>query len=161
MMKTHTNVYEKYLPTKSNISEYRLHKVYYIQGLWRIHLIVFHLENIKFFINVYLFLKEREHEQTGRHRIWSRLQAPAVSTEPDAGLKSTNHDHDLSRSGMFNWLSHPGAPHLENSTEKDGLFVKCINFNKLLYLSGPHVYSCEVERVLVSFSKGYHKDYRT
>ena len=51
-----------------------------------------------FFFNVYLFLRERERErQRERERereteseAGSRLQA--VSTEPDAGLKSTNHE---------------------------------------------------------------------
>ena len=54
-----------------------------------------------YFFNVfkcfYLFLKERERQsmsgggaERGRHRIRSRLQAPAVSTEPDAGLEPTN-----------------------------------------------------------------------
>ena len=34
----------------------------------------------------------------------------AVNTELNAGLELTNHDHDLSRSGTLNPLSHPGAP---------------------------------------------------
>ena len=59
------------------------------------------LKKIKknFFFNVYLFLgqRETEHErgrgrERGRHRIGNRLQAPAVSTEPDAGLEPTNRE---------------------------------------------------------------------
>ena len=53
---------------------------------------------------------ERERER-GRHRNWSRLQA--LSCQHRAGCRARTHeprDHDLSRSQMLNWLSHPGAP---------------------------------------------------
>ena len=49
--------------------------------------------------------------ERGRHRIWNRLQA--LSCQHRARRGSRTHgppDHDLSRSRLLNWLSHPGAP---------------------------------------------------
>ena len=54
-----------------------------------------------------------EQRERGRHRIWSRLQAP--SHQPRAGRGARTHelgDHDLSRSRTLSRLSHPGAPPL-------------------------------------------------
>ena len=52
-----------------------------------------------FFQRFYLFLgqRETEHEwgrgrERGRHRIGNRLQARAISPEPDAGLELTDHE---------------------------------------------------------------------
>ena len=66
----------------------------------------------------YLFLRQREteHEQgrgreRGRHRIWSRLQAPSCQHRDRHGARTHRPwDHDLSRSRTLNRLSHPGAP---------------------------------------------------
>ena len=73
---------------------------------------------LKFFFNVYLFLRQREteHEQgrgreRGRHRIGSRLQA--LSHQPRARRGARTHrprDRDLSWSRTLNRLSQPGAP---------------------------------------------------
>ena len=46
-----------------------------------------------FYFNVYLFLREAEHElgrsrETGRHKTQSRV--PAITTEPNGGLELTN-----------------------------------------------------------------------
>ena len=49
--------------------------------------------------------------QRGRERIPSRLHA--VSTDPDVGLESTNHEIMTwaeIKSQRLNWLSHPGTP---------------------------------------------------
>ena len=49
--------------------------------------------------------REGDTESETDSRLW------AVSTEPNAGLKLTDHgDHDLSQSQTLNQLSHPGAP---------------------------------------------------
>ena len=51
--------------------------------------------------------------ERGRHRIWSRLQAP--SHHHRAQHRAQTHvqrDHDLSQSRTLNGLSHPGAPHV-------------------------------------------------
>ena len=69
-----------------------------------------------YFKFMYLFLREREHEQRrgskgGRERIPSRLCT--VSPEPSAGLKPMNREIMTSaeiKSRTFNQLSHPGAP---------------------------------------------------
>ena len=75
-----------------------------------------------FFLNVYLFLRQREteHEQgrgreRGRHRIWNRLQA--LSCQHGARRGAQTHgpwDHDLSRSRTLNRPSHPGAPKVDS-----------------------------------------------
>ena len=60
--------------------------------------------------------RERAHEQgrgreRGRHRIWSRLQALSCQHRAQHGTRTQEpQDHDLSRSQMLHWLSHPGAP---------------------------------------------------
>ena len=49
--------------------------------------------------------------ERGRHRIWSRLQAPCCQHR--AWPQARTHkrwDHDLSRSWSLNRLSHSGAP---------------------------------------------------
>ena len=70
------------------------------------------------FFNIYSFLRDREKqsmsggkaeregdtESEAGSRLW------ADSTEPDARLKLTDHDHDRSQSQMLNQLSHPGTP---------------------------------------------------
>ena len=66
---------------------------------------------------VYLFIL-RENEDTGegqrergRERIQSKLHV--ASTEPDTGLKPTNHEIMIwakTESQTLNWLSHPGTP---------------------------------------------------
>ena len=70
-----------------------------------------------FFLSIYVFLREREreaeHEQgRGRerdtHRIWSRLQDPAVSTVWLGAQTHKLQGHDLSQSPRLNWPSHPG-----------------------------------------------------
>ena len=72
-----------------------------------------------FLIFLCLFIFERKRDRVragsargkGRHRIWSRLQAP--SHQPRARRGARTHgprDRDLSRSRMPNQLSHPGAP---------------------------------------------------
>ena len=80
---------------------------------------------LKFFFNVYLFLRQREteHEQgrgreRGRHWIWNRLQA--LSCQPRARRGAWTHgpgDRDLSWSRTLNRLSHPGAPIEKNLNE--------------------------------------------
>ena len=72
------------------------------------------------FISLFIFERqrerEREHErrrvrETGRHRIWSRLQAPSCQHRTRCGAQTHKlWDHDLGRSQMLNLLSHPGAP---------------------------------------------------
>ena len=73
---------------------------------------------LKNFLNVYLFLRQREtkHErgrvrERGRHRIRSRLQA--LSCQHRARCRARTHgpwNHDLSQSQTLNQLNHPGAP---------------------------------------------------
>ena len=58
-------------------------------------------------------VRERVREQEsgrerGRHRIWSSSRLWSVSTKPDVGLESTNHEIILSQSQPLNPLSHPG-----------------------------------------------------
>ena len=49
--------------------------------------------------------------ERGRHRIWSRLQALSCQHRSQRGAWIHRlRDHDLSRSWMLNWLSHPGSP---------------------------------------------------
>ena len=55
--------------------------------------------NEKFVFNVYLFLTDRDRQsmrrggaERGETQNRSRLQAPAVSTEPDAGLEPTHSE---------------------------------------------------------------------
>ena len=63
------------------------------------------------------FLREREaeHEQgrgreRGRHRIWSRLQAPSCQHRARCWARTHQPwDHDLSQSQTLNRPSHPGA----------------------------------------------------
>ena len=80
---------------------------------------------VSFFLNVCVFLRERDGDRVlvgrgwerGRHRIWSRLQA--LSCQHRARRGAWTHkpqDHDPSRSPTLNWLSHPGAPELLFST---------------------------------------------
>ena len=67
---------------------------------------------------MFIYFWEREREsvsggevERGRHRIWCRLQA--LSCQHIAWCGTRTHrppDHDLSRSQMLNWLSHPGTP---------------------------------------------------
>ena len=65
-----------------------------------------------------LFIFERESEskqgrgrERGRHRIWSRLQAPSCQHRAWCGAQTHKlWDHDLSWSRTLNQLSHPGAP---------------------------------------------------
>ena len=75
-----------------------------------------------FLLNVYIVLRERERErereqgrgrERGKHRIWSRLQAPSRQCRAQCRAGAWTHelwDHDLNRSQVLNWLSHPGAP---------------------------------------------------
>ena len=74
----------------------------------------------KFFLNIYLFLRDKERRSTSgggaetereTHRIRSRLQA--LSCQHRAWCGAWTHepwDHDLSQSWTLNWLSHPGIP---------------------------------------------------
>ena len=79
------------------------------------HLVI---DTIFFLFDVYLFLRHRETEhewrrvrETGRHRIWNRLQAPSYQHRARCGARTHGvWDHDLSRSRSRNRLSHPGAP---------------------------------------------------
>ena len=69
---------------------------------------------------MFIYFWERQRQNTnglgaerGRHRIRSRLQAP--SRQHRARRRARTHEpwaHDLSRSQMFNRLSHPGARRL-------------------------------------------------
>ena len=69
-----------------------------------------------FFFFFFKFIFERQSTSSGgaeregdtESEAGSRLRA--VGAEPDAGLKPTNCDHDLSQSWTLNRLSHPGAP---------------------------------------------------
>ena len=71
-----------------------------------------------FFLNVYLFLRQRETEgewgrgrERGRHRIRSRLQALSCQHSARHGARTHRpRDQDLSQSRTLNRLSHPGAP---------------------------------------------------
>ena len=46
----------------------------------------------------------------GRHRMWNRLQALSCQHRAQCRVWTPElWDHDLSRSQMLNWLSHPGA----------------------------------------------------
>ena len=71
-----------------------------------------------FFFNLYFWERERERErektgegQTGRHRIWSGLQALSCQHKAWCGARTPGpQDHDLSRSWMLNRLSHSGTP---------------------------------------------------
>ena len=73
-----------------------------------------------FYSFTYLFLKDRETEhewgmdrERGRHRIWSRPQAPSCQHRARHGARTHEPwDHDLSRSWTLNRLSHPGVPQL-------------------------------------------------
>ena len=78
---------------------------------------------LKFFLKMFIYFWERERErerawvgegqrERGRHRIRSSLQAELSAQSPTRGLNSRTVpcDHDLSRSQMLNWLSHPGTP---------------------------------------------------
>ena len=61
-------------------------------------------------------MRDTEHKwgrgrETGRHRIPSRLQVLSCQHTAWCGARARKpRDHDLSRSGTLNWLSHPGAP---------------------------------------------------
>ena len=72
---------------------------------------------------IYFWERERERErervsewggaerETGRHRIWSRLQAPSCQHRAWCGAWTHKPwDHDLGQSWMLNRLSHPGTP---------------------------------------------------
>ena len=82
---------------------------------------------LKFFL-MFIYHWERETEQEwgrgrerGRHRIWSRPQAP--SYEHRARHRAQTHklwDHDLSQSRTCNLLSHSGAPLI--------MLLTCISF---------------------------------
>ena len=70
-----------------------------------------------FFLNVYLFLRERktEYEQGGEKEKETQnlKQAPSLSCQPRAqrGARTSEPwDHDLSWSQTLNQLSHPGVP---------------------------------------------------
>ena len=86
----------------------------------------------KFFLNVYFWVREREGGGgVGRHRIWSRLQAPRHQHRVWLRARTPEpRDHDLSRSQMLNRLSHPGAPLLLFFT-----FRMVIHFPKRFYIS--------------------------
>ena len=75
---------------------------------------------LEVFFLMFIFDRERERERArmsgggaerGRHRIWSRLQAPSCQHRARCGAPTHEPwDHDLSRSQKLNQLSHPGAP---------------------------------------------------
>ena len=68
--------------------------------------------------NMYSFLRDSKRQsewgrgrESGRHRIWSRLQALSCQHRVWRGARTHGPwDHDLSRSQTPNRLSHPGAP---------------------------------------------------
>ena len=74
---------------------------------------VYYFILLKFFLNGYLFLRERKREQVGEGQRQTHTESKAgsglhaVSTEPDAGLEPTKYEI---WSRMLNWLSHLGAP---------------------------------------------------
>ena len=54
--------------------------------------------------------KWRRGRERGRHRIWSRLQAPSCQYRARCGARTHKPwDGDLSQSQTLNWLSHPGV----------------------------------------------------
>ena len=64
---------------------------------------------------IYFWERQRQRQsvngrgrERGRHRIWIGSRIWAVSTEPNAGLKSTKREI-MSRSQTLNQLSHPGT----------------------------------------------------
>ena len=81
-----------------------------------------HKSGVTFFINIdifsyYLFILRESvcasggGAERGRERISNRLWT--VSAEPDLGLEPTNWEimtWAKTKSGMLNWLCHPGAP---------------------------------------------------
>ena len=104
----------------SNIYQKRFHFFFNLI----LYLIMYNIFIVLFFSS-FLFLMciyfwERAHKrecergrgrERGRHRIGSRLQA--LSCQHRARCRAHTHkpwDHDLSRSQMLNWLSHPGTP---------------------------------------------------
>ena len=73
---------------------------------------------LKFFFNIYLFLRQRETEhewgegqREGDTEFGSRLQAPSCQHRARRGARTCEpQDHDLSRSRTLNRLSHPSTP---------------------------------------------------
>ena len=95
------------------------------------------------------FLRERERASTSRgeteregnteseasSRLW------AVSTEPDVTRTHKQQDHDLRRSLMLNWLSHPGAPEVVFLT-KDTSQTKCLEQGRWRIYGLQHFIHC-------------------
>ena len=89
----------------------------------------------KIFLNVCLFLRQRETEhewgrgrERGRRRIRSRLQALSCQHRAQHGARTHRlRDHDLSRSWMLNRLSHSGAPRDALSTATPHLALSLTN----------------------------------
>ena len=89
---------------------------------------------------IYIWERQKQRQSTSRRgaeregdRIWSRLQA--LSCQHRAWCRAWTHKqwaHDLSRSQMLNWLSHPGAPRLANLTRAypDSSVSSCGNHSK-------------------------------
>ena len=77
-----------------------------------------------FFFLMFTYSRERDWDRVrvgegqrerGRHRIWSRLQALSCQHRARRGARTHRlWDHDPSRSGTLNRLSHPGAPQAES-----------------------------------------------
>ena len=91
------------------------YEIWFECSLWGDHLVVVVV------FNVYLFLRDRDTDrgwagegrerERGRHRIWSRFQAPSCQHRAWWGTRTHKPwDHDLSSSWTLNWLSPPQEP---------------------------------------------------
>ena len=117
---------------------------------------------LSFFFNVYFWERERASKlgrgmvrERGRHRIWSRLQAPRCQHRAQHGAWTHKPwDHDLSQSQMLSQLSYPGAPallwfcDLYNSIPINYLFLS-LSYPELLWV----VYKVTLYRWYPGWSK--------
>ena len=97
-----------------------------------------------FFMFIYFWERERQSAngggaERGRHRIWTRLQAPGSELSAQSLMGAQTHrlwDHDLSQSQLLNWLSHPDGP--QGHSNDTGVFQKI----KTQMLSGFFISNC-------------------